>query len=256
MNRGVPWFVAGVAACAGVAFASSCVIDDSCHDSATCLGDGGGGSTDAAAMMDACADGGTCLTLADAANADGGFDVAAGDATADSCGEGCGVADAPDGFVDSSTADGAADAGDSGDGGPLASDASGAGSFLGAWTLTGKETFDCPDAAGLSDDASANLPPETVTFRAGPGPTDAGEVDLLFDAGEGCSLAMVVDAGVASLVFEPQTCVLAGNTGIDWTFTSVRVSPSMGSLGIVETFTDRLGCTYAIQGGLTRAEGG
>jgi hypothetical protein len=254
MNRGVPWFVAGVAACAGVAFASSCVIDDSCHDSATCLGDGGGGSADAAAM-DACADGG-CLTVADAANADGGFDVAAGDATADSCGEGCGVADAPDGFVDSSTADGAADAGDSGDGGPLASDASGAGSFLGAWTLTGKETFDCPDAAGLSDDASANPSSETVTFSAGPGPTDAGEVDLLFDAGEGCSLAMVVDAGVASLVFEPQTCVLAGNTGIDWTFTSVRVSPSMGSLGIVETFTDRLGCTYAIQGGLTRAEGG
>jgi len=255
MNRGVHWIVAGVAACAVAAFASSCVVDDSCHDSATCLGDGFGGSTDAAAM-DGCAEGGTCLTLADAANGDGGFDVAAGDATADSCGEGCGIADAADGFVETSAADDAADAGDSGDGGPLASDASGAGSFLGTWTLMEMETFDCPDAAGLSGDASANPPSETVTFRAGPGPTDASEVDLFFDAGEGCSLAMVVDAGVAGLVFEPQTCALGGNTGIDWTFTSVRVSPSMGLLGIVETFTDRLGCMYEIQGGLTRAEGG
>jgi hypothetical protein len=217
------------------------------------LGDGGAGTADVAGM-DACPDGGTCLTLADAANGEGGFDVAAGDATADSCGEGCGVANATDGFADSSAADGAADAGDSGDGGPFAPDASGAGSFLGGWTLTGMETFDCPDAAGLSGDASANPPSETVTFRAGPGPTDAGDVDLLFDAGEGCSLAMVVDAGVASLVFEPQTCALGGNPGIEWTFTSVRVSPSMGSLRIVEMFTDRSGCMYEIQGQLTRPD--
>jgi hypothetical protein len=67
---------------------------------------------------------------------------------------------------------------------------------------------------------------------------------------------MVVDAGVASLVFEPQTCAVGGNTGIDWTFTSVQVSPSMGSLKIVETFSDRSGCTYEIQGVLTRPDGG
>jgi len=47
-----------------------------------------------------------------------------------------------------------------------------------------------------------------------------------------------------------------GHPGIDWMFTSVRISPSMGLLGIVETFTDRLGCTYEMQGVLTRPEGG
>jgi len=36
----------------------------------------------------------------------------------------------------------------------------------------------------------------------------------------------------------------------------VQVSPSMGSLKIVETFSDRSGCTYEIQGVLTRPDGG
>jgi hypothetical protein len=58
-----------------------------------------------------------------------------------------------------------------------------------------------------------------------------------------------------SLAYEPQTCDL-DDKGIDWTFTSVQVSASMGTLGITEMHTDHAGCRYQIQGNLTRPEGG
>ena len=236
MKRGTVWSLAGGATVAVGVLAAGCPAPDTCLSEGTCSTDGGSGDG-AAVVMDAYGDGGNGPTAADASAVDGAFDGVASDVAADS-----------------STGDGAADAAD---GAPAASDAGLGGSFLGAWTLVGTETFSCPDDAGLFSDASANLDPvsETVAFSAGPGPTDAGQVDLLFDAGEECALEMSVEAGVAMLVDPPQTCALDRKSTY-WVFTSVTVSTSMGSVGITETFTDETGCQYVIRGDLTRSDGG
>jgi hypothetical protein len=236
MKRGIVWSLAGGATVAVGVLASGCPAPDTCLYEGTCSTDGGG--EDAAAVeMDASGEGGHGSTAADASTVDGAFNGVASDVAADS-----------------STGDGAADAAD---GAPIASDAGLGGSLLGAWTLVGKGTFSCPDDAGGFSDASANLDPvsETVTFSAGPGPTDAGEVDLLFDAGEACALEMSAEAGVAMLVDPPQRCALDRKSTY-WVFTSVNVSTSIGTVGITETFTDDTGCQYLIQGDLTRSDGG
>jgi len=80
---------------------------------------------------------------------------------------------------------------------------SASGPFIGTWTLTGTESFVCSTESAQADPVAA-----TVTFSRGPGATDADEVNLLFDAGLGCSLAMFVSGGVARLVSAPQTCAL------------------------------------------------
>ena len=123
---------------------------------------------------------------------------------------------------------------------------SGPDAFVGAWTLTGTQSFVCSTESAQADPIAA-----TVTFSRGPGATDAGEVDLLFDAGVGCSLAMFVSGGVARLVSAPQTCAPGGQP-IDRDFTSVEVKPSGASLDLTETFTDPTGCQYEVHGILTR----
>lgn len=71
--------------------------------------------------------------------------------------------------------------------------------FLGTWSLVGTEQYVC--AAETSE-----IIPEsaTMTFRPGPGATDAGQVDLLFDGGLGCSIAMSVTNGAAALTSAPR----------------------------------------------------
>ena len=236
MKRGIVWSLAGGATVAVGVLASGCPAPDTCLYEGTCSMDGRGGDG-AVTAMDGYGDGGDGSAAADASTADGAFDGVASDVAADS-----------------STGDGAAGAAD---GAPAASDAGLGGPFLGTWTLVGTESFSCPDDAGVFSDASANLDPvsETVAFSAGPGPTDAGQVDLLFDAGEECALEVSVEAGVAMLVDPPQTCALDRKSTY-WVFTSVNVSTSIGTVGITETFTDDTGCQYLIQGDLTRSDGG
>jgi hypothetical protein len=118
--------------------------------------------------------------------------------------------------------------------------------FLGTWTLNGTETFVCS-----TESAQATPIAATVTFGRGAEATDLGEVDLFFNAGLGCSLAMFVTDGVARLVSAPQTCVPAGRP-VNREFTSVEVQPSGTSLDLTETFTDPAGCQYEVRGILTR----
>lgn len=117
--------------------------------------------------------------------------------------------------------------------------------FLGTWTLVGNEQYIC--AAVTSD-----MIPEsaTMTVRPGPGPTDAGEIDLLFDPGLGCSLPMSITGAVATLASAPQTCGASGKP-IDRVFTSIEVTASTqfaGWLTLEETFTDQSGCSYLVEG--------
>ena len=235
MKRGTVWSLAGAATVAVGVLASGCAAPDTCLYEATCSTDDGSGDA-AAVAMDAYGDGGLGSTAADASTVDAAFDGVASDVAADS-----------------STGDSA----DAGDGAPVASDAGLGGPFLGTWTLVGRETFACPNDAGVLSDASANLDPvsETVAFSPGLGPTDAGHVDLLFDAGEECALEMSVEAGVAMLVESPQTCAL-DRKATYWVFMSVTVSTVMGTVGITETFADETGCQYVIRGDLTRSDGG
>ena len=118
--------------------------------------------------------------------------------------------------------------------------------FIGTWTQTGTESFVCPTESAQADAVAA-----TVTFSWGPGATDAGTVNLLFDAGLGCSLAMFVSGDVARLVSAPQTCAPAGQPIIR-EFTSVEVQPFGASFDLAETFTDPTGCQYEERGTLTR----
>ena len=118
--------------------------------------------------------------------------------------------------------------------------------FIGTWTLTGMESFVCSTESAQADPVAVS-----VTFSRGPGATDAGEVNLLFDAGLGCSLAMFVSGGVARLVSAPQTCAPAGQP-VDREFTAVQAQPSGASLDLTETFTDAPGYQYQVQGTLTR----
>ena len=251
MTRGIRWRLASGAAFVVGLFAAGCVTPDPCGDEGWCVEDGGGGDT-AAVALEAGADGATDSARTDAPGLDGGSNTAVADATVESSDGASAIDDAADGWADAWPFDGSADAGDA-DGGVLGSEAGAAAPLLGTWTLKGTETYSCPDASGLSADGSVIADPvsESVTFRAGPESTDAGQVDLLFDAGQGCALGMVVEAGVASLVSEPQTCALGGDATY-WDFTSVVVSPFMGSFEITEVFTDRTGCTYGIEGPLTR----
>jgi hypothetical protein len=286
------WIAAGAAASAAAALAYGCVVGHSCEDDGTCAGEGAGGDTgvavgdagaggdtgvavgdagtggdtgapvrDAGAGGDtgaavgdagAGADGTMDSALADASSTDGAFEDVQADAAQESCDEACGGDGASEASADALAADGDADAGD---GSAFAGDAGLAGALLGTWTLTGTETFECVEAGALSADASAGAVSERVTFSTGVAATDAGQVGLLYDAGEECALALVVDSGVATLVYEPQKCEL-DDKGIDWTFTSVRVAASVGSLGITEMYTDHAGCRHEIQGTLTRPEGG
>lgn len=237
MRRSLRWIVAGAAAGAAAVLVAGCVTDPSCQQDRVCPTENAGADVDATVVdADADADGATALGLADASSTDGGFDG--------------GFDEGADGMAPEGAAD-------TGDGGAPVSDAGVAGPFLGTWTLNGMETYDCSDSGGFVADASstADLMPTTVTFRTGPGLTDTGEVDLLFDAGEECALAMIVDAGVATLVFEPQSCALGGQL-VDWDFTSVQVSSSMGLFRITEMYTDSTGCRYEVEGRLTRPDGG
>jgi len=118
--------------------------------------------------------------------------------------------------------------------------------FIGTWTLTGMESFVCSTESAQADPVAVS-----VTFSRGPGATDAGEVNLLFDAGLGCSLAMFVSGGVARLVSAPQTCAPAGQPVVR-DFTSVEVQPLGASFELTETFTDPTGCQYEVQGTLAR----
>ncbi|HXX66156.1 MAG TPA: hypothetical protein VEK07_03190 [Polyangiaceae bacterium] len=117
--------------------------------------------------------------------------------------------------------------------------------LLGTWTLVGTEQYIC------STDASDSLPVAgTMTLWPGPGATEAGTVDLLFDGGLGCSLAMSVTGGVATLTWAPQACGVPGKP-IDRVYTSVEIAkPSLfpGWLRIEETFTDPSGCAFLVQG--------
>ena len=292
VKRRLLWIAAGAAATAAAVLVYGCVVGHSCQDDGTCSGEGAGGDTGVAvgdtgaggdagalggdaraggdtgaAVADADASGDTGVAvgdagaagdgaldsaLADASSTDGAFEGVPTDAAQEACDESCGIDAASDALADSSAAEGAADAGD---GSTLAGDGGLAGALLGTWTLTGTQTFVCPEAGALSADASAGAVTERVTFSTGAGTTDAGQVGLLYDAGEECALVLVVDSSVATLVYEPQKCDL-DDKGIDWTFTSVQVSASMGSLGITETYTDHAGCRYEIQGMLTRPDGG
>jgi len=286
------WIAAGAAATAAAVLAYGCVVGHSCQDDGTCSGEGAVGDTGVAvgdtgaggdagalvgdaraggdtgaAVADADASGDTGVAvgdagaagdgtldsaLADASSTDGAFEGVPTDAAQEACDESCGIDAASDALADSSAAEGAADAGD---GNTLAGDGGLAGALLGTWTLTGTQTFVCPEAGALSADASGGAVTERVTFSAGPGATDGGQVAISYDAGEECALALVVESGAATLVYEPQKCDL-DDKGIDWTFTSVQVSASMGSLAITEMYTDYAGCRYEIQGMLTRPEGG
>jgi len=118
--------------------------------------------------------------------------------------------------------------------------------FVGTWTLSGTETFVCSTESAQAAPIAA-----AVTFSRGSEATDAGEVDLLFNAGLGCSLAMFVSGGVARLVSAPQTCAPAAQP-VDREFTAVQAQPSGASLTLTETFTDATGCQYQVQGILTR----
>jgi len=118
--------------------------------------------------------------------------------------------------------------------------------FVGTWTLSGTETFVC-----ATESAQAAPIAAAVTFSRGPEATDVGEVDLLFNAGIGCSLAMFVSGGVARLVSAPQTCARAGQP-VDREFTAVQAQPSGASLDLTETFSDPTGCQYEVRGTLTR----
>lgn len=117
--------------------------------------------------------------------------------------------------------------------------------FLGTWTLVGTERYVCAGAP-----SAPMVEGGTMTFRAGPGPTDAGEIDLLFDGGLGCALPLSVSDGIATLTAAPRTCGAQGKP-IDRVFLSVQVTPSDqygGWLQIQETFTDQSGCAYLLQG--------
>jgi hypothetical protein len=242
-----------VGAAFGVAaFACSCSPTRSCGADAMCLQDGGDVGPDAQ-FSDACADDEACRGLGGAtgdSRPDAAFDPFVGvgcDSANDSPDEGCGFGDAG-AWVASAVADAGADAGD---GDAFEGDGSDVGSFLGRWTLAGTETSPCP-GTGPPTDASVNARPvmAVVTFRAAPGGTDAASGDVMLDVGNGCTLEMVVEAGVARLASPTETCTLGGP--IDCTFTSVQVDSALGSLGITENFTDPTGCTYLIQGVLTR----
>lgn len=116
--------------------------------------------------------------------------------------------------------------------------------FVGTWTLVGTEQYVC--AAETSEFLPESM---TMTVRPGPGATDAGEVDLLFDGGLGCSLQMAVAGGVARLV-SAQTCGAAGKP-IDRVFTSIELTAAVqfpGWLRLEETFTDQSGCVFLVQG--------
>lgn len=117
--------------------------------------------------------------------------------------------------------------------------------FLGTWTLVGTEQYVC--AAETSDSLPESA---TMTLRSGPGATDSGVVDLLFDGGLGCTLAMSVTGGTARLVFAPQTCGVVGKP-IDRVFSSVEITPSTqfaAWLRLEETFTEPSGCAFFVQG--------
>ncbi len=198
-------------------------------------------------VIDTCEGDGTCPEAdADAATAS---DTRSGDAF-DSALEDASITEAaPDAFVDGDASEGPVAPPEGGtdatDAGPPP-DASPATPFLGSWTLTGTETFlcstDAPDAPETADPGSI-----TVTFSAGPGPTDAGQVDLVFDDGAQCALTLFVDRGVARLVSAPQTCNLDGRN-VYRQFTSVQVTSATGPLPIREIFTDRTACQYQIDG--------
>ena len=217
--RGVFWIGVGGFVSATAIGIGACRVVDSCADDGTCPptlargnADPTGGDPDAGSG-DSCAGDGGCSTLAEASDAFGGVFVV--------------------GVEDGSTVD-----------------ASVVDLLLGTLTLVGTERSACAAAAGLSPDASAT--PEaltaTVTFREGV--TDAGAVDVWFDAGMDCALALSVDGDSATLV-SPQSCALQGPS-VDRQFTSVHVVSSNASLHLTEEFTDRTGCQYQIQGELTR----
>jgi hypothetical protein len=247
IQRGALWTGVGGVVSATAIGIGACKVVDSCADDGTCpptlargYADPTGGDPDASSE-DSCAGDGGCSTLAeasDALNPDGHFGPSDGGACTapnDALGAGC-------------TADDA-DGGSATEGGSTV-DASIVGQLLGAWTLVGTERYACSGAAGLSPDASATTDAvtATVTFRAGP--TDAGPVDMWFDAGIDCALALSVDGSSATLV-SPQPCALQGPS-VNREFTSVHVVTSTGSLRLTEEFTDRIGCQYEVQGELTR----
>lgn len=247
MKRIALWLVSGLGGLSAAALANGCLVENSCGDYSACRGGRVGAD---AAGMDTCTDDGMCSTLGDAANADQAVDGVASDAANDSSREAPVLGDGDGAF--SSELDGeagwnAADGSGANDAGPDAqlSDANGAAPFVGVWTLSGTETSECP-AVGSGPIS------ENVSFSPGPGATESGEVDLLFDAGADCSLEMFVSGGIARLVSAPQPCEPNEEAGSRM-FTSVQVGPVVGgSLQITETFWDETGCVHEVQDMLTQ----
>jgi hypothetical protein len=134
---------------------------------------------------------------------------------------------------DASTSDASAEAADA------------AAAFLGTWTLTGTVQSRCPGVANTYGPVSV-----PVTFSLGSGTSPLGSIDLLFDAGMGCSLAMFIDDGVARLVTAPQAC--NAGAALIRSVTSVTVAPANNGFSFGETQTTVTGCQYYWAGTLTR----
>ncbi|MGD0679010.1 MAG: hypothetical protein ABSC94_26695 [Polyangiaceae bacterium] len=255
MKRAVLWMGVGAGAFASAVLANGCVIVDSCEGHGVCPTEAAGIGADAAGdagETDACADDGFCGTPGDAWNVDVAVDALVSDGAADSPDEGCLIEDGY-GALDSATdseagSDGATSGSGGDDGAPVTADianANAAAPFVGTWTFVGTETTVCPGSSSMTNPAGA-----TMTLTAGPGASDGGEIDLFFDAGADCALAMVVSGGVAELVFAPQSC---SDEGASFrVFTSVQVGPITESAEITETFSDATGCEHQLEGELSR----
>jgi hypothetical protein len=244
MKPAVLWIFCGVGAFAAAAIAYGCVVPDTCEDDDSCPKESARTDPDAAGT-DSCADDAVCSSLADGSDTDGAFNGLASDSVNDSHDEACIPGDGA-GALGPEANSGAASDGAGADAAAITADvidANTAAPFLGVWTLTGTETSVCPNEPSVAGPTAGYM-----TFSPGPGPTDGGEVDLLFDAGADCSLALFVSAGVARLAFAPQPCTADADVRV---FASVQVTLAAASLQISETFSDSMGCEHELQGILT-----
>jgi hypothetical protein len=244
MKSAILWIFGGVGAFAAAAVAYGCVVPNTCQDDGSCPKESARTDADAAGT-DSCADGAECSSLADGSNTDKTFDGLACDSANDSHDEACIPGDGA-GALGPEVNSGAASDGAGADAATITADlidANAAGPFLGVWTLSGTETTMCPNEPSTVDPTAGYM-----TFSPGPGPIDGGEVDLLFDAGADCSLAMFVSGGVARLAFAPQPCTADADVQV---FASVQVTLAAASLQISETFSDSMGCEHELQGVLT-----
>jgi hypothetical protein len=244
MKPAILWIFGGVGACAAAAITYGCVVPDTCEDDGSCPKENAGGDADAAGT-DSCADDAVCSSLEDGSSTDGTSEGNACDPASDSQDEACMPGDGAGALVPEANSGAASDSAEE-DAAVISADvidANAAAPFLGVWILTGTETTRCPNEPSMVGPTAGYM-----TFSPGPGPTDGGEVDLLFDAGADCSLALFVSADFARLVFTPQPCTPDAEVRV---FTSVQVTLASASLQISETFSDSMGCEHELQGVLT-----